>query len=189
MLLDDALPHCDFKEVHSVIVQASASRTFAAIKEVTLKELPLFRVLMQIRNVPSHVTGRPLRLPADHTLFQWALESGFILLAEAVDRELVFGTVGQFWKLSGGRLSITDAQDFLAFEYPGYVKVATNIYLDRRVEPLSTRLITETRINALGAAARRSFALYWRLIYPGSAVIRREWLAAIKRRAEGTAGT
>jgi hypothetical protein len=32
--------------------------------------------------------------------------------------------------------------------------------------------------------ARRRFALYWRIIYPGSAFIRRMWLQAIKRRAE-----
>ena len=32
-------------------------------------------------------------------------------------------------------------------------------------------------------AARRRFAAYWRVIYPGSAIIRRMWLRAIERRA------
>jgi hypothetical protein len=31
--------------------------------------------------------------------------------------------------------------------------------------------------------ARRGFAAYWRVIYPGSALIRRMWLRAIARRA------
>ncbi len=34
-----------------------------------------------------------------------------------------------------------------------------------------------------GLAAPR-FAIYWRVIYPGSALIRRMWLDAIRRRAE-----
>jgi hypothetical protein len=42
---------------------------------------------------------------------------------------------------------------------------------------------TETRVFANNAAARRRFAAYWRLIYPGSAMIRRMWLRAIVRRA------
>jgi hypothetical protein len=46
-----------------------------------------------------------------------------------------------------------------------------------------TRLSTETRVFASSPAARRRFALYWRVIYPGSALIRRMWLRAIERRA------
>ena len=46
------------------------------------------------------------------------------------------------------------------------------------------RLSTETRVDALGSSARRLFAVYWRVIYPGSAFIRRQWLEAIRRRAE-----
>jgi hypothetical protein len=46
------------------------------------------------------------------------------------------------------------------------------------------RLSTETRVLATDDTARRRFAVYWRLIYPGSSLIRRMWLAAVKRRAE-----
>jgi hypothetical protein len=42
---------------------------------------------------------------------------------------------------------------------------------------------TETRVFANSAPARRRFAVYWRVIYPGSAIIRRMWLRAIQRRA------
>jgi len=35
------------------------------------------------------------------------------------------------------------------------------------------------------APRRRRFAAYWRLIYPGSALIRRSWLRAIRQRATG----
>jgi hypothetical protein len=46
---------------------------------------------------------------------------------------------------------------------------------------------TETRVFATDAATRRRFAVYWRVIYPGSALIRVMWLRAIRLRAEGTA--
>ena len=44
---------------------------------------------------------------------------------------------------------------------------------------------TETRIYANSEAALRRFAIYWRVIHPGSDIIRRMWLRAIKQRAEG----
>jgi len=43
-------------------------------------------------------------------------------------------------------------------------------------------LRTETRVFANGARARRRFAWYWRLIYPGSSLIRYAWLRAIAKR-------
>jgi hypothetical protein len=47
-----------------------------------------------------------------------------------------------------------------------------------------TIVTTETRIYATDASAQRRLALYWRVIYPGSALIRRMWLRAVAHRAE-----
>ena len=46
-----------------------------------------------------------------------------------------------------------------------------------------TRLTTETRVFAPDRSVRRRFALYWTAIRPGSGMIRRMWLRAVKRRA------
>ena len=43
---------------------------------------------------------------------------------------------------------------------------------------------TETRVYANGAKPLRIFKIYWRVIHPGSDIIRRMWLRAVKRRAE-----
>jgi hypothetical protein len=43
---------------------------------------------------------------------------------------------------------------------------------------------TETRVCANSPAAVRRFGIYWRLIHPGSDLIRRMWLRAIALRAE-----
>lgn len=48
-----------------------------------------------------------------------------------------------------------------------------------------SNIATETRVFANSDSARRRFAIYWRIIHPGSDIIRRMWLRAIKRRAEG----
>jgi len=50
--------------------------------------------------------------------------------------------------------------------------------------PAACTLTTETRVYATDASTRRRFALYWRVIYPGSALIRRMWLRAVARRAK-----
>jgi hypothetical protein len=47
-----------------------------------------------------------------------------------------------------------------------------------------TLVSTETRVYASTVSARRVFSVYWRVILPGSALIRQMWLRAIKRRAE-----
>ena len=49
--------------------------------------------------------------------------------------------------------------------------------------PNGSLVSTETRVFANSPAARRRFAAYWRVIYPGSAIIRRMWLRAIRQRA------
>jgi hypothetical protein len=74
--------------------------------------------------------------------------------------------------------------DFVAFDEPGWVKVA----MDLRVEPErgGTRILTETRVLATDAVARRSFGAYWLLIRAGSGLIRRDLLRGIARRAEAS---
>jgi hypothetical protein len=45
-------------------------------------------------------------------------------------------------------------------------------------------LSTETRIYANSRSVLRQFGVYWRIIHPGSDIIRRMWLRAIALRAE-----
>ena len=45
-------------------------------------------------------------------------------------------------------------------------------------------LSTETRVLATDDATRRGMGRYWRLIVPGSGLLRRQWLEGIKKRAE-----
>ena len=188
MLLDELLPEYQFNERHRILIHAPPERALEAVKQATPGEMPLVRTLFTIRSLPA-ILARRQGLPTEKTkpLYEQMLTSRFLFLAEGVGREVVGGEISQMWKpLGGSAPTIRDARQFVAFEEPGYAKVAMNFF----VEPAEggTQLTTETRIMTTDAVSRRRFALYWRVIYPGSALIRRSWLRAAKRRAEGAPG-
>ena len=70
---------------------------------------------------------------------------------------------------------------------PGWTLATMNFHIRPDAEQAGragrTFVSTETRVYAHSDARRRQFAVYWRVIYPGSALIRRGWLRAIERRA------
>ena len=110
---------------------------------------------------------------------------GFTLLGDS-DEELAYGGVGRFWQPSGG-LRRVGASDFAAFHEPGYAKAGFNFLAEPTADG-GCVLTTETRVLGTDAGARRRFTLYWTVVRPGSALIRRDWLRAIRRRAERSAG-
>ncbi len=185
VLLDRFVPTYDFHEVHSQVILATPQAVFTAIKQVTPAEMPLVGTLLAIRALPARLTGKQTRtVDSSRTILEQALSGGFLLLGEEPGREIVIGTIGQFWVLRGGDSpSIGDPEAFLSFDRPGYAKAVLN-FLAVGEGSGHVGLSTETRISALDPGSRRQFARYWRLIYPGSALIRRIWLRAIKRRAE-----
>jgi hypothetical protein len=108
--------------------------------------------------------------------------SGFLPLDVSDPREVVFGMAGKPWS-NEPPPPIGTPEDFRAFNTPGQIRVAFDIRLVEE-RPGVVRVSTETRTLGNDAAARRVFARYWRVIYPGSAIIRRVWLDAIVARAE-----
>lgn len=161
-------------------------RAFRALSEVTPREIRLLGLLMGIRSLPARLLGRgPRRSDLDRPILGVALARGFVRLAEDEPRELVLGAAGRFWTLAPGQCVALDGpESFRAFAEPDHVKTTMDFQI-HELRPGVCRVTTETRIAATDASARRKFGLYWRVIYPGSALIRRMWLRAIKRRAEG----
>lgn len=156
--LDRIMPWWQFEERHEIRIAASPERIYAAIRQVTAGEIRFFRILTAIRCMGRcRERESILHAPDAKPILDVATRSGFRMLADDSPRELVFGT---------------------------RVSPHTFAVMNFRVEP-DGRLTTETRIHAGTDAARRSFAVYWRIIRPGSGIIRRSWLEAIKRRAEG----
>ena len=180
-LLDGFVPRYQFNEVHAIDVPAAPESVYAAIRKVTAREIRLFRILTWIRSPHIGSTRESILNPAaGNPVIDVAIRSGFLLLAEAPPHELVFGTIG-----FGGPLAVSNPtpEGFRSFDRPGYAKIAMNFLVTPAANG-SARLSTETRVYATDDAARRRFATYWRLIYPGSSIIRIMWLRAIRARAE-----
>jgi hypothetical protein len=178
--LDEFAPAWQFREFHAIRVAAPASRVYQAIRRVRADEILLFRTLTWIRRGGRPLSSSILNAEEGEPLVDVATRSGFVLLADDRPRELVIGTVVMAPPGTRGTLS---PQVFKTPLPPGFA-LATMNFLVTAEGPNASLVSTETRVFANNPSARRRFAVYWRIIYPGSAIIRRMWLRAIERRAE-----
>ena len=179
MAIDETLPAYQFGEHHEIEIQAPPERVMEAVRAVTAREIRLFRLLTWLR-APHLAKAREsiLNPSPDEPILDVALRSGFLLLREVPEQEVVFGAV----VCCGRRMPPRDAAEFAALT-GSLARAVMNFRVTEEGSGRS-RLVTETRVAASDAASERRFAVYWRLIYPGSALIRRTWLRAIKARAE-----
>ena len=181
--LDDFLPEYQFVEYHEARVRAPRAAVEAAIRQVSLADMPAAVALMRVRGAASgRFRGSP---PDTRPLLETMLQpgSGFLALDVEHPAELVLGMVGFVHK---PKPPVTTPEQFLAFTSAGGLRVAFNLRVVDDGDGV-VRVSTETRSLANDDAARRVFARYWRIIYPGSSIIRRVWLDAIVARAERNA--
>ena len=177
--LDELFPAWQFGEHHRIEIDAPPAQAFAAVKSVRADEIALFGVLTWLRRAGRPTQQSILNPGGEAPLIEIALRSGFVKLAEDPGRELVVATVVR--APSGQRCDLTAASAKEGFA-EGYAVAAMNFLVKPDGERKSV-VTTETRVVANGREAERQFARYWRLIYPGSALIRRMWLRAVRRRA------
>ena len=81
------------------------------------------------------------------------------------------------------RPNVRTLQEYADYREPGAVKMAFNFEVEDSGGGWST-VSSETRVLALDDSSRRGMGCYWRLIVPGSGLLRRQWLDGIKKRAE-----
>jgi len=179
MILDEFMSAWQFRERHTSRIAAPPARVFAAIKNVRASEIFLFKTLTWIRRGGRNIPESILNAGDDAPLLNVATRSGFIYLADDAPRELVVGTVVI---APPGIDCVTTPQMFTTTLAPGYALAAMN-FLVTPDGSNGSLVSTETRVFANSPSAQRRFARYWRLIYPGSAFIRRMWLRAVKKRA------
>jgi hypothetical protein len=189
--LDQFMPAWQFSERHSIRIAVPKEKVYVALKQVTADEIHFFRTLIWIRRF-----GRPgpesiLNPPPDTSLVQVATKTTFIVLSEEPNQEFLFGTLiaaPRGWR-PGGNKTPEGFKALAASDAPGFVLAAMNFRLEdcapsKAASLPCTVLTTETRVYATDASSRRAFARYWRVIYPGSSLIRSMWLKAVKERAE-----
>lgn len=182
-LHDRFAPVYQFNEVHEIEVSAGREQVYEAIKQTTAGEILFFRALTWIRRLGRAGPENILNAPAKRPILDVAAQTSFLLLADEPGREIVVGTL-VLGPAGRERRQIRTPEEFASLEQPGYAKATMN-FLVEEIRPEVCRVRTETRVYAGDARAQRRFAAYWRVIYPGSALIRHMWLRAIRLRALG----
>ena len=196
MLLDDLMPHYDVAERHRTIVRAAPDVVFRAIHEANVSGGLVTHILYVLRFAPAAVVAA-VRSPGsawsdylkrvsrqNRVVHLDDLErSGFHVVAERAPEELVIGVLGRFWTVRGGPgAAAVTVETFRSPPPAGQALAGWNFSVERRQDG-SSELSTETRVLC-AADVRWKFRLYWIAIRPGSGLIRRAMLRAIRRHAE-----
>ena len=176
-LLDEIIPGWDYGNKHQLVVAAPPDRVAEALESFRLDRDGSWLVRFFFR-------ARGLSIPSAPSPRHALTAEGFSILAERPGREIVFGVAGKFWapREMAHLRRVPDAESFKAFAEPGQAKGAIAFV----IEPLDgdrTLLRTETRVRCVDRRARVLFAAYWTVIAVPSALIRRDMLRAIARRA------
>jgi hypothetical protein len=181
-LLDSFLPASHYRNTQTIRIQAPPATVLAAVRAVTPGEVPgLTALAAALGSTRFGLT------PDERALFRYPViealqRQRFIMLGERAGQEIVIGAIGRIWARSYVRLRGPDA--FRSFRDPRFARLAMNV----RLRPDShggTLLTTETRVLCPDPAARKQLDRYWRLWSRGGAVVQANWLATVRRRAEG----
>jgi hypothetical protein len=155
---------------------------FTAVEAVTVKEVRFLRELEFIRALPGLATSGRLDVPTLDAPLLLNFTRGAVLLEARQPGDVIAGAIGRFWRLSGNEpIVFGSPEEFVSFSEPGFAKAVVSFRLDPRGSGIL--LTTETRFVATDKATHRLMSRYWRIIRPGSNIIRTEWLRAIRRRA------
>lgn len=162
-------------------VAAAPDAAWEAVRTTDLLRSRTIRLLFALRGLGGALTRRA---PLGPVTLDDLTRVGFVLLEERPPQEVVLGIAGRFWTPSG-RIVRLDPDAFVRFEREGDAKAVWSF----RVVPSGSgsRVLTETRVKVYGVRARRArrlFRLYWLVVKPFSALIRRRVLASIREAAE-----
>ncbi|HEY4932415.1 MAG TPA: hypothetical protein VII23_12655 [Terriglobales bacterium] len=178
ILLDDIMPEYQFFERHSARIHARSELVMQAIRQSTFGDMKSLMTLLKIRGAALriHDSGDFLQ---DKRVLDAFSESGY--LSGGSEHEIVMFGV---WNARANRRpEVRTSQEFAAYREQGAVKMAYDFNVEDTGGGWST-ISTETRVLALDDVTRRGMGRYWRLIVPGSGLLRRQWLEGIKKRAE-----
>jgi hypothetical protein len=163
--------------VHQCVVNATAEETLSGALSAPIAMDPLTWSLLAARGLdPRRSIEEFIRA-----------DTGMLVLKLGAT-EFVGGTAAKVWLPRGGKPKLEDPAGWSSWHEPGTVKAVGTLITeplpDSEIGP-RCRLITETQVEAIDEAALWRFKAYWTAISPLSALIRKRWLSAIKKRVEG----
>lgn len=180
--LDEIMPRYQFSERHSIRIHASVEKVMQAVRQSSFGDMRSLAMLLKVRaaalRTKSQETGA---FSSDKQILDAFVASGYVL-----------GGSGHELLVAGGAdlrakrpLELRTLQQFADSREQGAVKMAFDFDARDAGDGWST-LTTETRVLALADDSGQGMARYWRLIVPGSGLLRRQWLDGIRRRAESS---
>jgi hypothetical protein len=179
-VLDDVMPEYQFSERHSARIHARPEQVMQSVRQSTFGDMKSLVTLMKIRGAtlrtPSDARGALLQ---DKRILDAFSASGYV--SGGSEHELVMCGGAN---VRGKRpLAVRTFEECAGYREPGAIKVAFNFTVGDAGGGWST-ISTETRVLACDDLTRSGMGRYWRLIVPGSGLLRRQWLEGIKKRAE-----
>lgn len=178
--IDLFAPEYTFNEYHERIINASPETVKEAFCKTGVGDIPVVHLLLKIRGIadekiPSDIASKTT---ADNGILRTPDFDWFVVDSVECITYMLINASG---KTPPPVLPTLEA--FSVFNEPGFIKTTVNF----RFAPLAngqTRVSTETRNYAQSSSDNRIFGRYWRIIYPGSALIRRVWLDTLAKKAE-----
>jgi len=177
--LDALLPNYSFNEYHEVRINASPEDVKQALQTTGVGDIPAIHLLLKIRGIENkslnqkETSGQPAQKTFSTPDFNFFVTDSTEFISVMIINASAKTPPPE----------VTTLEQFRAFNEPGYVKVAFNFRFIS-LENGQTLVSTETRNYAMTKEDRRIFGRYWRIIYPGSAIIRRVWLDTLAEKAE-----
>lgn len=167
MQIEDLMPNPLVQLRHERLIQASPDRVWPAAKAMTIRKLPLMKVLLFLREWPSRLLGLPLET--------------FPVVREEPGREIVRGICGRLWAFAGN-IDDTPLLAIPIYQRAGSAKAYWNFHV-KDLGNGYTLLTTETRVVAFGPSAERKMLRYWRLVQPLIGISRTAMLRDIERQS------
>lgn len=183
-LMDQYLPRYQFSERHQVTVRATSGELLDIIQNFQPPKDRFGETAMLVRQLPAKLMH--LLAPSRTRRPSPVTQANFIPLARDGDREMVGGLVGKFWRPDFGLVVVKDASGFLLCNPPKTAKLVIGFIAEQSGEV--TLLATETRVYCPDRYSLIMFFPYWLIIRPVSGLLRRRFLATIRRLAEARAG-
>lgn len=184
MLIDDVLPIFDVTRVEHLVVDVPVPTTWRALLATDLLDVhtPLMDAAFWARGLPARLRGVREAAPASLRLGGDMAMEGWLSLGRRENQEIAFGAVGRFWQPDITWRDVGTAEDFAAFDEPGWGRIAANFSL-RPYGRQRTLLSYEARTAVPDPASRQRFARYWRLVEPFVGHIMRATERAVAARA------
>ena len=178
--LDEIMPEYQFSERHSVRIHAGREQVMQAIRDSTFGDMTSLHALLRVRGIFVRAGNHDTRpFARDRRILDSFAASGYI--SGGSEHEILM--VGGADLQAGRPLEVRTLQEFADYRQQKAVKMAFDF--DVKDAGVGWCAVTaETRVVALDDATRRGLGRYWRLIVPGSGLLRRQWLDGVKRRAE-----